>query len=169
MPWRVKYIFGVFTETSVLRFRMMRLLFSMGRISGGFSSSGHCAEYIADGSSVAVLHLSQMLNPRRLKGMQCFGECWDHGERKYREVHGTSKSWRPSYAPQGTSETSLNQFKQREYNFGVRRTWIYFSSFPSLPPFSPSWQQLFIKCLECVRLCTAHRESNVEPERHSSC
>lgn len=152
------------------RCRMMRLFFLMAQISGGFSSSGHWAEYITDGSSLAFPHLNRMLNQGRLKGMQLWGVLRSQWEKDHREVHGASKSWRPSCPPRVLLKHHSISLTRGSITLGSEGPgFICFSFFPSPPPFSPFLQQLFIKCLECVRLCAAHRESNVGPDRHSSC
>lgn len=68
------------------------------------------------------------------KGFGALVEWWGDGERKtHREVSVTSKSRGPYCPPQGASKTSLNHFKQRQYYFGIRRTWIYSFFFISFP------------------------------------
>ena len=75
----------------------------------------------------------------------------DTGERKtHKDINGTSKSWAPVVFPKSFLKRPSVTFSKGSITLGSEGPgFVCFSSLPSLPPFSPSLQHLFIKCLSC--------------------
>lgn len=73
----------------------------------------------------------------------------------------------PRCPPQVISQMSLSRFQQRQYNFGVRGTWIcflFFFLFCTYPIFLLPYNTYLLSAYRMTALCWC-RESKVESDK----